>query len=182
MERKTIVIDRRWDRVTAVAGIAAIVLLVAALANWGNLYYSDPLSAITGYYVTQQTRAFVSQFLFLLFGVAIFTFGAGLYPILRRAESEAHVLSTMFFAGTAMTLVWMMLFASINSGLAAVAGQSSPGEIKLTLAMEGYVDLLTFLVIGITVAAASLAMLLGASVSSLGGSAGSVCSAEPSIW
>ncbi len=49
MERKTIVIDRRWDRVTAVAGIAAIVLLVAALANWGNLYYSDPLSAITGY-------------------------------------------------------------------------------------------------------------------------------------
>lgn len=92
--------QRRWERITALAAMAAAVLMVAALATWGNHYYTDPLHKITNYYVVNQHRALLSQFLFLLLVLSVLTFGVGLRPIVYRAEGEPHVLSALFFAGT----------------------------------------------------------------------------------
>ena len=152
--------QRRWERITAVAAIATAVLMVAALTTWGNHYYTDPLHKITNYYVENQHKALLSQFLFLLFGLSVLIFGVGLRLVLHRAEGEPHVFSALFFAGTIAVSVWMMVFASINGGLAAVAAGASPSEIRLIMGIEGYVDQLSFLAIGITVGSAGLAMLV----------------------
>lgn len=154
-------IQRRWELITAVAAIATAVLMVAALATWGNHYYTDPVHKITSYYVANQHKALLSQFLFLLFGLSVLTFGVGLRPVLHRAEGEPHALSALFFAGSVAVLLWMMVFAAINGGLAAVAGGASPSEIRLIMGIEGYVDQLSFLAIGIMVGSAGLAMTVG---------------------
>jgi hypothetical protein len=67
--------------------------------------------------------------------------------------------SMIAYGGAVATAGWVMLFGAVNATLALAAGQASPSEIKLLIAFEYVVDQLTFLVLGIFVGGASMAML-----------------------
>lgn len=151
--------QRTVERITAAAGIAAVVVIVAAVSTIANPQLTDPLSRTTDSYVTHSSKAFLNVSLFLLWTLPVLIFGAGLRSVLCRAEGKADILSMIAFGAAVATVGWIMLFAAVNATLAVTAGHASPGEIKLLVAFEYMVDQLTFLVLGIFVGAASLAML-----------------------
>jgi hypothetical protein len=151
--------QRTVERITAGAGIGVVVVIVAAVSTIANPQLTDPLSRTTDSYVTHSSKAFLNVSLFLLWTLPVLTFGAGMRNVLRRAEGEADILSTIAFGAAVAAVGWVMLFAAVNATLAFTAGHASPGEIKLLVAFEYMVDQLTFLALGLFVGAASLAML-----------------------
>jgi hypothetical protein len=142
-----------------VTALAVAALIVAALSTWGNLYYFDSMSKITTYYEQHSTQALLSQFFFLLWGVAIVILAAGLRPVLRAAGRGESDLSSLAFGLALLILGWMMVFAAVNGGLASAAAQASPGAVKLVMGVEGEVDLLTFLAVGLFIGTTSVAMV-----------------------
>jgi hypothetical protein len=155
------VIHRRWEQLTAVAGTVSVVLIVVALFTWGNQAYTDPLGKTLTHYVKHQNLALASAFIFVCWGVVTLIFAAGLRSILEHAEGEVHILSTLAYTAAVLNAVWMMVWASANGALVAIASQASHSEIKLLLALVSYVDNLNFLAPGLFVGAAALAMLRG---------------------
>lgn len=150
---------RHWDRLTAGAALAAVGLAVAALANWGNPQPDDPIRQTIRLYVAHQHQMWRSQFFFVLFGLAILTFTAGLRAILQRGTDETYVLPTFAVGAAVLNAVWMMLWAAINGGLALVAGQVSPSEVRLLVGVESAVDVFTGLSFGLVALTAALALL-----------------------
>jgi hypothetical protein len=151
--------QRQWEWITAAAGLAIVALSVAALANWGNPQYTDPLNTTRNFYVTHRSQALLSVTLFVSMTLPLLAFAAGLRNILRRAEGEVEVLSTMAFGAAVATFCWLMVFGAVNAAIAVAAGQASAGEIRLFVALEFVVDQLNFLVMGVFVLAASLAVV-----------------------
>lgn len=152
-------INRRWEQITALAGLAAVVLAVLGLANWVNPQYDDPISSITTSYVHHAHQVYRSQFFFLLFGLAILTWTAGLRAILQRGDGETYVLPTFGFGAGVINAVWMMIWATVNGGLALVAGQLTGSEIRLAVGIESVVDFFTGLSFGLVALTAALAMI-----------------------
>lgn len=151
--------QRTVERITAGSGIGMVVVIIAAVSTIANPQLTDPLSRISDLYVTHRNRALLNVTLFLLWAVPVLIFGAGLGRVRRRPAAETRLLSMTGYGGAIATAVWVMLFGAVNATLALVAGQASPSEIKLLVALEYVVDQLTFLTLGIFVGAASLAML-----------------------
>ncbi len=149
---------RHWDRLTAWSALAAVGLAVAALANWGNPQPDDPIRQTIRLYVAHQHQMMRSQFFFVLFGLAVLTFAAGLHAILQRGADEPYVLPTFAVGAAVLNAVWMMLWAAVNGGLALVAGQVSPGEVRLLVGVESAVDVFTGLSFGLVALTAALAL------------------------
>ena len=150
--------DRRWERITAGAGLAAVLLCLAGLMGWVNPQYDDPLSSVTNSYVHHAHQVYRSQFFFLLFGIALLTWTAGLRAILERGVGETHVLPTFAFGAGVINAVWMMIWATVNGGLALVAGQLTGSDIRLAIGIESVVDFFTGLSFGLVALTAALAM------------------------
>jgi hypothetical protein len=151
--------QRTVERITAGAGIGVVVVIIAAVSTIANPQLTDPLSRTTDSYVTHSSKTFLNVTLFLLWALPVLIFVAGLRSILRRAEGESDILSMIAFGSAVATEGWVMLFGAVNATLALAAGRASPSEVKLLVALEYVVDQLTFLVLGIFVGAASLAIL-----------------------
>jgi hypothetical protein len=151
--------EHRWQRITGLAALAMVLLMIATLATWGNPQLTDPIGNITGYYVKLQGQALLSAFLSVLGGVVVLVFATGIRSVLYEAEGEPHTLSTVTFGTAVIGLIWSMVWASTNGGLAMIAGRASEGEIRLLLSLEYYVDYMNFLSVGIFMGAVSLALL-----------------------
>lgn len=152
--------ERAVQRITAMAGIAIVILVVAGLATWGNPQYTDPIHLTNAYYVGHRGEALLSVTLFLLLSLPVLVFGTGIRTVLRRREGEDDLLSTITFGAAVGCFVWLSVFGAVNAALALVAGQSTLGEERLLIALEYNVDQLNFLFIGALLGAASLAMIV----------------------
>lgn len=150
---------RALERITGLAALAMVGLMIATLATWGNPQLTDPIGNITDYYVKQHDQALLSAFFAMLGGVAVLSFGAGIRSLLYRAEGEPHTLSAVAFGTVVVATLWSMVWASTNGGLAMIAGRASEGEIRLLLSLEYYVDYVNFLVSGLFIGSVSLALL-----------------------
>jgi hypothetical protein len=150
---------RGLERITGLAALAMIGLMIGTLATWGNPQLTDPIGNITGYYVKQHDQALLSAFFAMLGGVAGLIFGSGIRSLLYSAEGEPHTLSTVVFGTVVVATLWSMVWASMNGGLAMIAGRASEGEIRLLLSLEYYVDYMNFLASGLFMSAVSLALL-----------------------
>ncbi len=153
---------RRSDLITAAAGMSAVVLLVAELLTWTNPQFTDPLSRITNYFVTNRSMALASLELGLMGAVALLIFGAGLRAVLRREEDEhADVLSTVVFGSAILFVSTEITFVMTTGAFAFVTGQGSESQIRLLLALENWIDQFRFLPVGILIGSASLTMIGG---------------------
>jgi Domain of unknown function (DUF4386) len=152
--------ERAVGRITAIAGITAVIVVIAGLATWGNPQYTDPVHITNSYYVGHRSEALLSVTLFLLLSLPVLVFGTGLRTLLRRREGEGDLLSTLTFGAAVANFVWLSLFGSVNAALALAAGQATPSAEKLLIALEFNVDQLNFLFMGALVGAASLSILL----------------------
>lgn len=152
-------IERRWERITAGAGLAAAVLCVAGLANWNSLFYTDSISSITNFYVKHQIQVFHGQLFFLLFGFAVLIFAAGLRSILLRSNEGTDTLPTLAFGAALLNAIWMMVWASVNGGFSLVGSQLPANEIRQFIGLESVVDIFTGLSFGLVALAAALAMV-----------------------
>jgi hypothetical protein len=153
--------ERRWDRITAAAGIASALLLIGQLATWANPHYNEPLEKITDYYVKNRATALASIDIWMLGMVALLVLAAGLRSILRRADSERDVLPMLAFGGAVAMLCIGTVFNTMNGALGLFAGQASEREIRLLMAVDNAADNFQFLPLGIFLGAISLAMLRG---------------------
>lgn len=151
--------QRQWEKITAIAGLAATALCVGALASWGNPQYDDPISRITNFYVKHPLQVFRSQTCFVLFGLALLVFATGLRVVLERDAGETRGLPPLAQGAAVLNLAWMMVWAAVNGGLALVAGQLSSSELRLAVGVETGIDFFTGLSFGLVALTAALAML-----------------------
>lgn len=152
--------QRKSDLITAAAGLAVTVLSFAALANWANPQYTDPLSALRGFYVGHRAEALLSATLFISMTLPVLVLAGGLRDILRRAERDVETLSATAFGAAIVAVCWHLVFGALNAGIAVAAAQATDGEIRLLVGLEFVVDQLNFLVMGAFVGAASLAIIV----------------------
>ena len=152
-------IERHWERTTAGAGIASAILLVGALATWANPHFNDPLTTITDYYVKHSGLALASIDLWMVGLISLLVLAAGLRRILRVAEDDGDVLSTIAFGGAVAAVCISTAFNAMNGALALYAPQASSSEISLLMALSNAADNFQFLPLGVFVGAASLAMI-----------------------
>lgn len=172
-------IDRGWERITGLMGIAAGLIAVGALATWRNPQVTDPLSKITDYYVHNSHMVFLSQYLIVLFGIVAVGFATGLRTIFLRAGGESLGLCPLIVGAAILNAVWMMVWAAINDGLALEAGQAPVHALRLMLAVEYSVDSLTGYSMALLPLVAGLTMVRGAIFSRwlgwLGVASGALC-------
>jgi energy-converting hydrogenase Eha subunit E len=128
-------IERRWEQITALAGIASVALLIGQLATWANPHFNDPVTKIIDYYVKNRGMALASIDLWMLGMIALLVLAAGLRSIVRRTEGDSDVLSTIAFGGAVAMLCLGTAFNAMNGALALFAGQASPSEIRLLMVL-----------------------------------------------
>jgi hypothetical protein len=110
----------RPERLTAIAGLGAVVLYVASLPFAAPPPESDhPAAVFVAYYAVNRTPTLIAAYLAMLSAVSAIAFLAGLRDVLRRAEEPGE--STMATVGLATGIVQFALVAAGIAVLAAAA-------------------------------------------------------------
>lgn len=151
-------------RITAIAALAILVLLIAELATWGNPQVSDPIVKITDYFVGSRSLALVSVFISMVLAVVYLVFGAAIRTTLRVADDHATVLPDVAFAAAILMAGAQLSLAAATGSLAVIGAQASEGELRVLLGLTSWMDMFRVLALGIVVGAASLASLRGRTV------------------
>lgn len=133
-------IERRWEFITAGAGIASAALLIGTLTTCANPHFNDPLTTITDYYVKHSGLALASIDIWMFGLISLLVLAAGLRSILRAAEGDTDVLSTIAFGGAVAALCISTAFNAMNGALALYAPQASSSEIRLLMALSNSAD------------------------------------------
>jgi hypothetical protein len=151
--------QRGWERVTAIAGILTIVLLLAELFTWGNPEFTDSVARIKSIFVANQRMSFVSLELALWSILPLTIFAAGVRIALRRSEEEQGMMSAVFFGSALVFASAQIPFAALSAALALDAAHATDSEITLIQGALTGLDAFRFMPFGVMVLAGSLAML-----------------------
>lgn len=151
-------------RITAIAALAILVLLIAELATWGNPQVSDPIARITDYFVGSRSLALVSVFISMVLAVVYLVFGAAVRTTLRTVDDLANVLPDIAFAAAILMAGTQLGLAAATGSLAVIGAQASEGEMRVLLGLTSWMDMFRVLALGIVVGAASLSILRGRTV------------------
>jgi hypothetical protein len=129
----------RPERLTAIAGLGAVVLYVASLPFAAPPPESDhPAAVFVAYYAVNRTPTLIAAYLAMLSAVSAIAFLAGLRDVLRRAEEPGE--STMATVGLATGIVQFALVAAGIAVLAAAAYRPrQPAETLRVLNDTGWV-------------------------------------------
>jgi hypothetical protein len=120
-------VNRRW---TALSGIIFVALMLVGASFVTDVPKADAsASEIAGYLADSgnHTRNIVGAYLWVLGGLAFLGFVAGLRAVLRRAEGDAGMLSSLVFgAGVVFTAVWSVSAVALASVAYAVEFSNAP--------------------------------------------------------
>jgi hypothetical protein len=153
--------ERKWERVTAVAGILSVVLLLAEILIWGNPQYGDPVSKLKNVFVEHQRMAYISAALAAWSLVALLVFAAGLAATLRRLQADNVILSVIVVGAAVAFGAAQIAFGAVSGTLVLNAAHASDSEINMMQGALTYLDALRFMPFGLMTVAAGLAMTSG---------------------
>src|SRR4051794_11926139 len=124
-------------RLVPLAGIVAIVLIIAAFVVGGESPDADAsIHKIVSFYRDNDSDQVIAAAL-LGWGTAFFLlFAAGLWRIVRNAETERHGSSGLLLGGSVMWAVGATLFASLTFTLGDVADKLSPSAMQALNALN----------------------------------------------
>jgi hypothetical protein len=152
---------RRWEKVTAIAGILTAVMLLAELFTWSNPQLTDSMSKIKDYFVQNSALASVSIWLAAMLTMPLFIFAAGLRSALRREDGAADALPAIFLAAAAAFASVQLVFGAVSGALVLAAPRATDGEVRLMLSALDFLDALRFMPFAVMTGAMALAMLDG---------------------
>ncbi len=154
-------VPRRTGRLTAIAGLSTIALLLAEIATWGNPQYTDPASRLRDLFAVHHVQASVSLTLTAFSIIPLLIFTAGLTTLTRRDGGDG-TWSTMLTAATAVFAAAQITFAALSGALVAAAPTATSHELTLLLGPLTYLDGARFMPFAVMTAAASLLVLRAA--------------------
>ncbi len=152
---------RRWEKVTAIAGILTAVMLLAELFTWSNPQMTDSMSKIKDYFVNSSGLASVSIWLAAMLTLPLFVFAAGLRTSLHQENGAADSLPAIFLAAAAAFASVQLVFGAVSGALVLVAPNATDGEIRLMLGALDSLDALRFMPFAVMTGAMALTMLGG---------------------
>lgn len=152
---------RRWEKVTAIAGILTAVMLLAELFTWSNPQMTDSMSKIKDYFVNSSGLASVSIWLAAMLTLPLFVFAAGLRTSLHQEKGAADALPAIFLAAAAAFASVQLVFGAVSGALVLAAPKATDGEIRLMLSALDFLDALRFMPFTIMTGAMALTMLDG---------------------
>jgi hypothetical protein len=152
--------DVRWVRIGAAAGILFVVLLVAAQFIAASPGPKEPISTIIAFYGHNRTAALWSGYLSVGAAATQVLFVAAVFSVLRRSEEQSSVLSILTLGAGIALLPVIVLSSSFSVALAWHGAQSgNPAVARALFDLSNATLIFSDLVIGVFLAAASLAML-----------------------
>jgi hypothetical protein len=135
--------DRRWERWSALGGIAFVLLIAATAVLQGSPPKpSDPAATITRFLFDKETELRWSAYLTGLAFVAVFWWAGAVWRLLRRAEGGTPRLAVLavgglLFGNAMAALSSLLLSASVMSSGWAGQGPSSLKAMYTTSAVIG---------------------------------------------
>jgi hypothetical protein len=142
------------------AGILAIVVIVIAFAVGGESPDADDsLRKVVSFYRDNDSEQVIAAALLGWGAALLLLFGAGLWRIVREAETERHGASSLLLGGSVLWAAGATIFAGITFTLGDVADDLSPAAIQALNALNS--DMF------FTVAVGTFAFAVGAGMSAL---------------
>jgi hypothetical protein len=154
-------VPRRTGRLTAIAGLSTIALLLAEIATWGNPEFSDPASRLRDLFGVHHVEASISLTLAALSIIPLLVFAAGLKTLARRGGGD-ETWCTVLTAATAVFAAAQITFAALSGALVAAAPVATGHELMLLLGPLSYLDAVRFTPFAVMTGAASLLVLRAA--------------------
>jgi hypothetical protein len=126
--------DRRW--IAALTGAAFVALVIAGFAIGGEPPGADdPVEEIIDFYTDDEASLWISVGIEALAALALVFFGGFLKSVLRRAEGEGHMLSSVAMAGTTIVAVGLAIDATITITLVESVEDLEPAGVQVLSAL-----------------------------------------------
>lgn len=148
-----------WERWARAAGIAFVVLAVAAFIVGGETpTVGDPVEDVVSYYDGDRGQVLVSSVLFA-FALGFWVWFAGALANNLRERGQGRVAATVLVAVAAFASV-QLVTTGLNAVLAfSVAGEGDPGVSKALFDLTWTLDMLAAIPSAVFFTAASLGLL-----------------------
>jgi len=157
--RSEVDLGKRWEQLSAITGLVAVVVLVVSAIVAGEPPDLDaPASEVVAFY-TEEDASILAGSVLAAYGALLFLFFAGrIRRALRAGEGPVARLSTIAFGGAVLASAGMALFAGLGFTLADAADSIDPAATQTLHVLS--IDL--FLPLAVGIAALFLATGLGA--------------------
>ena len=148
-----------WTRITPIAGLITVLLIVVGVATYANLSVNDPTSTLTNALLQNKGRALVSTDAQLLSVIPFLVFLAGFSQMLRRAEGREgpYALLTVV-GGVGLALIIVLWQAALGATVLA-AQYTGVEQARPLIALGDTLDQVSPLPLAVFAGAASLHIL-----------------------
>jgi hypothetical protein len=122
--------NRDW--LVALTGLAFVVLAIISFAIAGEPPdpTDDSVEEVIDFYVDNEDSVFIGSVLAGFAGAALVFFGGYLRMVLRAAEGEGHMLSSVVLAGATILAIGIAFDATINIALADAGDDVEPAAVQ----------------------------------------------------
>lgn len=145
-----------WTRITPIAGLITVLLIVVGVATYANLSVNDSTSTLTNALLHNKSRALVSIDAQLLSVIPFVVFLAGFYQVLRRAEGrEAPYALLTLVGGLGLALIIVLWQATLGATVLA-AQYTGVEHVRPLIALGDTLDQVSPLPLAVFAGAASL--------------------------
>ncbi len=128
--------DRDFDWLAALTGIAFILLLIVGFVIMGEPPdSSDPVQKTIDFYKDNDTEIWIGVILQGLAATALVFYAGYLRKVLRAAEGEGHMLSTVALAGATILAVGATIDATISVALVETVDDVDPAAVQALAAL-----------------------------------------------
>jgi hypothetical protein len=119
------------NRLGALTGVGFVVFLIASFAFAGEPpAQDDSVQEIVDFYTDNETEVWIGVSLTMVAATFLVLFGGYLRKVLRAAEGEGHMLSSVVLAGATIVAVGAALDATISVALVETVDDIDPTGLQ----------------------------------------------------
>ena len=152
--------DARWDRITAVAGLLFIVLILASFFTPATPDYPSSAEQLASELTADRSGHQMALLLGFLGDIAVLVFLAGLWSRFRRHEGTGGMVSGLFAIASATFAATILVSEGLYLALIQAAESADQATLPTIQALDYWV--------GIGTVPAGVAMMIGATGAILG--------------
>ena len=146
--------EARWDRITAVAGLLFIVLVIATFFTPATPDYPSTAEQLASELTADRSGHQMALLLGFLSDIAMLVFLAGLWSRFRRYEGTGGMMSGLFAIASATFVATILVSEGISLALLQAAETADPATLPTLEVLDYWVGLCTVPV--------GVAMMIGA--------------------
>jgi hypothetical protein len=151
--------SRQWTRITGIAGVLSVVLIVIGIATYANVHVNDSINTVRHTLISSRSQAMISIDCQLLSVLTFLVFLVGVSHIFHRTDSDGAVLALIWGAGGLGLAVITMVWQAAYGAAALVAPYIRPGQLKILVALSNTLDQITPAPIAVCIGAASVVIV-----------------------